>query len=242
MIYITGDTHGDFDRIGRFCHRMGTNRDDVIIILGDAGLNFHGTYNDVLRKSYVASLPVTIFAIHGNHEMRPATIPSYHLTEWRGGKVYVEDAYPNILFGKDGEFFDFDGMRAIVIGGAYSVDKFYRLANGYGWWPDEQPSDEIKREVEARLEAAGWNIDLVLSHTAPIKYEPTEVFLPFIDQSEVDKSTEIWLGEIEDKLEYKRWYCGHYHTEKAIDRIRFMYHDMIQLTDGERKAQPVDVP
>ena len=51
----------------------------------------------------------------------------YKLQEWNGGKVWVEEAYPNILFAKDGEIYDIAGMKTIVIGGAYRVDKFYRL-------------------------------------------------------------------------------------------------------------------
>lgn len=42
-------------------------------------------------------------------------------------------------------------MKTIVIGGAYSVDKFYRLSKGYNWFEDEQPSDEIKAYVESNL-------------------------------------------------------------------------------------------
>ena len=80
-------------------------------------------------------------------------------------------------------------MKSIVIGGAYSVDKFYRLAMGYKWFEDEQPSTEVKEYVESQLEKLNWNIDLVLSHTAPLRYEPVEWFLPVIDQSTVDKST-----------------------------------------------------
>lgn len=34
----------------------------------------------------------------------------------------------------------------MVIGGAYSVDKFYRLSRGMKWWPDEQSSPAIKEE------------------------------------------------------------------------------------------------
>ena len=44
-----------------------------------------------------------------------------------------------------------------------------------------------------------------------------------VDQSRVDKSTEEWLDTIEQRLDYKRWYCGHYHTEKTIDRMTFMF-------------------
>ena len=39
----------------------------------------------------------------------------------------------------------------------------------------------------------------------------------------VDKSTERWLGEIEEKLHYEKWYCGHYHTAKKIDKVEFMF-------------------
>lgn len=42
MIYITRDTHGDFDRLIRFCSRFQTTREDTMIILGDAGFNYYG--------------------------------------------------------------------------------------------------------------------------------------------------------------------------------------------------------
>ncbi|MEE1477261.1 MAG: hypothetical protein U0K11_12700, partial [Fusobacterium sp.] len=42
-------------------------------------------------------------------------------------------------------------------------------------------------------------------------------------------STEEWLQKIEDKLKYKKWYCGHFHIEKSIDKIRFAYDDIIEL-------------
>lgn len=115
----------------------------------------------------------------------------------------------------DGEIFDLEGLRHLVIGGAYSVDKFYRLARGYGWWPDEQPSQEIKDKVIQTLCSCGWQVDTVLSHTCPYQYEPQEAFLPMIDQSTVDDSTEKWLEEIEQKLRYDHWFCGHWHIDQA---------------------------
>ena len=89
MIYITGDTHGDFRNVERFCKKkIQTSKDDVLIILGDAGINYYGPEQDKRKKKYLESLPITIFAIHGNHEMRPQTIPTYHEADWNGGKVY----------------------------------------------------------------------------------------------------------------------------------------------------------
>lgn len=53
--------------------------------------------------------------------------------------------------------------------------------------------------------------------------------MPGIDQSNVDKSTEKWLGSIEERLEYSKWYCGHYHTEKKIDCLQIMFNDYAVL-------------
>lgn len=121
------------------------------------------------------------------------------------------------------------GYSCLVIGGAYSVDKRFRFQHGDCWWPDEQPSEEIKAKVERILSERSWKIDVVLSHTCPLKYEPTEAFLPTLDQSTVDTSTEEWLNTIEERLTYERWYCGHFHIEKRIAKIQFMFHDYTLL-------------
>lgn len=226
MIYITGDTHGNFKHIESFCKRMDTSTDDILIILGDAGISFYGEEYDRRKKIYLNSLPITLFCIHGNHEQRPYTISSYKEKEWHEGIVYYEEEFSSILFAKDGEIFDLDGKKTIVLGGAYSIDKYFRLLRGYPWWSDEQPSMEIKQYAEQRLEEQNWKIDIVLSHTGPLKFEPREMFLEGIDQSRVDKSTEIWLDYIENKLSYKKWYFGHYHTEKKIDKVEIKFNDI----------------
>lgn len=226
MIYITGDTHGNFTRVRNLCRVFETKKEDILIILGDAGINYYGADRDKKVKKMLENLPITIFSIHGNHEMRPKTIPTYKEVEWNGGIVYQEEKYPHLLFAKDGEIYDFEGIKAIAIGGAYSVDKEYRLQNGWGWWADEQPSEEIKARVEKALADNGNKKDVVLSHTTPLKYEPIEMFLSYVDQSKVDKSTEIWLDKIEDTIDYKKWYCGHYHTNKSIDKVRIMFEDV----------------
>lgn len=133
MIYITGDTHGRFERIEMFCERLNTKIEDILIILGDAGINFHGKHKDVLKKEFLKDLPITLFCIHGNHEQRPCTIEGYQEMSWNGGSVYFEEEYPNLLFAKDGEVFDLNGLKTIVMGGAYSIDKEMRLLYGYGW-------------------------------------------------------------------------------------------------------------
>lgn len=227
-IYLRGDTHGVFENVKQFCEEHHTSKEDILVILGDAGVNYMGL-PDRRKKEFLESLPITLLCIHGNHEMRPYTIPTYEEILWQEGIVYAEQEFPHILFAKDGEIYNLNGKRTIAIGGAYSVDKYYRLAWGYRWWQDEQPSEAIKAYVEAQLEKCGWNIDFVLSHTVPLKYEPTEAFIPQLDQSRVDKSMEQWLNTIEERLTYEAWYAGHYHIEKQIDKLEILFENYKKL-------------
>lgn len=224
MIYITGDIHGEVFRIAEAVARFNIGSEDIIVLLGDVGMNYYGNKcGDRHRKKRLNKLGVPMFCIHGNHEMRPGTIPSYHEVEWHGGAVYVEDDHPNLLFAKDGEVYDLDGQKTIVIGGAYSVDKWYRLQCDLNWFPDEQPSEEIKAKVEQKLHELGWRVDAVLTHTCPEQYIPREAFLSGVDQATVDSSTEQWLDTIAERLDYRAWFCGHWHINKRIDKMHFLF-------------------
>ena len=228
MIFLTGDTHRNFDRIEDFCSYYSEGLDDIMIILGDVGINYNGYHADWELKSYLSEIPITMFCIYGNHEMRPENISSYEEKEWNGGIVFWEPEFPNLLFAKDGEIYTLDGYKCIVIGGANSVDKHLRVLN-VNWWDDEQASEEIMAHVEERLAAENWRIDVVLSHTCPYKFMPREAFLPSSMMLSLDDTMEKWLDTIEEKLDYSRWYCGHFHTDKSDGDIKFMYYDIDEL-------------
>ena len=230
MVYITGDIHGEVARVREMVAKCDITPDDIIVLLGDVGMNYYGnTHGDQHRKKKLNSLGVQILCIHGNHEMRPGSLITYQEYQWHGGAVYAEEEFPNLLFAKDGEVYDLEGYRAIAIGGAYSVDKWYRLQRDLHWFPDEQPSDVIKARVEKKLDELGWQIDAVLTHTCPYRYIPREAFLGGINQSTVDNSTELWLDTIAEKLDYNAWYCGHWHIEKRIDQIHFLFESVEYL-------------
>ena len=228
MFYITGDMHREFTRLLYLCYANKTNNNDVLIILGDAGINYYGQSHNKLKQT-LNDLPITLFCIHGNHEQRPENIKTYKEKNFKNGIVYYEEKYPNILFAKDGEIYNFNGKKILVIGGAYSVDKEIRLLRNLGWWENEQPSEATKEKVLKILDKK-IKIDIVLTHTCPFKYLPYEVFLAGIDQAKVDQSTEKFLDIVENKLSYRKWYCGHYHTEKVIDKVEFMFQNIKELS------------
>lgn len=230
-IYLTGDTHGDVKRIVWFCEKHPfLTKDDYIIILGDAGLNYYQTINDMIAKNMLQKCPCTFICIHGNHEERPRNIASYKKVyiEALGCNCWVEDEYPNILFPEDG-LMTIYGITFLVMGGAYSVDKYYRLMHGWHWFESEQMSDEDMNRIRELVKTTN-KFDYVLSHTAPLKFEPTHLFLRGLDQSKVDKRMERFLDEIEEKISYKHWFFGHYHADEQLnDKARLMFNDFIKI-------------
>lgn len=226
--YITGDTHGNFNRIDYFCQRFETSKEDILCILGDAGINYYLNKKDYMLKQVLQDMPITFFCIHGNHEERPFNISTYITKEWNGGTVYYEEEFPNILFAKDGEIYNINGKSILVIGGAYSVDKEYRLLKGWSWFKDEQPNKEIVKYIEKQI-TKQRHFDIVLTHTCPIKTEPRHMFLPFIDQSKVDKTTGLLLQRIADWITFDNWYFGHFHGHWDNGKYHMLFEDYVEV-------------
>lgn len=221
--FVTGDLHADFSRLKDI-----PNEEDVgLIILGDAGFNFWLDGRDDHWKKKITKLyKFTIYCVRGNHEARPQSVPGM-ITLFDPsvyGGVYFQPEYPRIRYFGDYHTYIIGGYYCIVIGGAYSVDKWYRLARVgltpetndpkiSHWWTDEQLNDKEKTNCEHLLQLSP-DIDIVLSHTCPISYEPTDLFLDVVDQTKVDKSTEIWLDKLSMKFNWKVWLFGHYHADR----------------------------
>lgn len=206
-VYMTGDIHGDPIRlwsIENFCNNHKTTTDDWLICLGDVGLNYYGAKSkeEISLKNEAAKLPIKMFCIHGNHERRPIKEDGYKEIEVTEGAIQGpmlwDSRYPNQYFAIDGAVYKIQTsertLNALVCGGAYSVDKFYRLQFRANWWPDEQPNELTKGLV--RLMATRYPIDIMLTHTCPLRFEPKELFLDCIDQSTVDTSTEEFFDEL----------------------------------------------
>lgn len=247
--YITGDKHRNFDFVERFCREMKTRKKDVLIILGDAGFNYYNDERDDLLKERIKNLNITLFCLHGNKENRPANVGTYGKRNFCGSKAYYEPKYPNIFFAIDGEIYNFNGKDYFVMGGAHSVDKKLCLEKGLPYWDDEMPSLALMKYAEGRLAERGYKIHGVLTHTCPFQYLPTEVFMTTRHSAklkrtpkwklfknkkkplelDIDRTTEYWLGELEQKLDYQEWFCGHYHVDKSVDKIIMMFRDIRPL-------------
>ena len=62
MIYVTGDTHREFSRLSR----LDLTKDDMIIVLGDVGINYYLDSSDDRVKKKLSKYPCSFFFIQDN--------------------------------------------------------------------------------------------------------------------------------------------------------------------------------
>ena len=226
---VTGDTHGRV--VGRIIsmkdHLKLFQPNEVgIIILGDSGINFWLNKTDKKNKKEISKYGFNIYCVRGNHDARPEDIERMEkiYDENSKGEVYCEPEFPLIKYFIDGEEYELEGKKVLVIGGAYSVDKYWRLQNGGHWFEKEQLSPEEKEKITNKLRENEY--DIILAHTCPFSWMPTDLFLSCVDQSTVDNSMELWLEEMKYYFDNAIYLFGHYHADR-LEREKvemFYYH------------------
>ena len=146
------------------------------------------------------------------------------------GLVWIEEDFPRIKYFQDWGIYEIDGLRTLVIGGAYSVDKYWRISRGAKWFENEQLS-QIERDA-CYMSAYGRQIDLVLAHTCPLSLQPTDLFLRGLDQSTVDNTMERWMEDLFKVFNWKLFLFGHYHADRIEwPHVEQFYMEMEPLTD-----------
>ena len=236
-VFIRGDAHGDFSWLPAWCEENHTAKDDALIILGDAGIMYYGPTSDKERmlKKFIAKQPITLLCVRGNHEARPSDYTSI-CYEFLGTDPIVQDVwyfepeYPNIKYIADGTIFYLNDKKCLAIGGAYSIDKEYRLLMGWRWFANEELTDEEMCNILDKIDHQYF--DYVFTHTCPEDWQPTDLFLSGINQSKVSKRMEQFLTTVSEIIDFKHWYFGHFHADRpnmTIDKTHSGQGDVSML-------------
>lgn len=244
MIYITGDCHGGFDRFenDKFSN---LTKNDYVIICGDFGgildQNKRARY-ERKRIKQLSKMKFTTLFVDGNHENFDR-LYSYPIIEWHGGKVHKINS--SIFHLMRGEIYEIDNKKIFAFGGASchdipngildddnleKIDEYdkrhagYRI-RGYNWWDLELPTDGKLRNGLDNLCKVNNKVDYIISHCAPTSIQ--NAFNPYYPDNKLTK----YFEEIKDKVEFKKWYFGHYHKndDTTFDKFACLYEKIIEI-------------
>ena len=254
MIYITGDTHGDFRRFSNknFPIQKELTKDDYVIICGDFG----GVWDTEESECEKYNLDIlenrkyTTLFVDGNHENFDR-LYKYPVEEWHGGKVHK--IRPSVIHLMRGQVYEIEGKKFFTFGGASSHDinggilepddpdfkqkkkalnkgyKHYRI-NHVSWWKEELPTEEEMKYGLKNLAKHNNKVDYIITHCAPSSIQNDNWFVMLHKCAPQNAFTD-YLDRIKNTVEYKRWFFGHYHGTDKINKEELVYEKIIELND-----------
>jgi hypothetical protein len=227
-LFITGDVHCPIDipKLNSDLWEEGKKltKEDYLIVTGDFGLFWDASYQEIWWRRWLELKPWTTLFVDGNHENFDM-LEAYPISEMFGGKV--SKLTQSIIWLKRGEVYNIGNRKIFTFGGAMSRDKQNRVP-GKSWWFQEIPNMKDVENAEKNLDKHNWEIDIVVSHTAP--YYELRTFLPndiMVDYN-IDPTT-MMLQEFKDKLKFKEWFFGHLHIDKTEGRFNCLYDDIVEI-------------
>ena len=252
MIFITGDTHAEFERrfnTENFPEQKEMTKDDYVIICGDFGGIFDAegeTKNEKYWLDWFESRNYTLLFVDGNHENFDR-LNRYPIKEWHGGKVH--EIRPHVLHLMRGQVFTIDEKKIFAFGGARSHDigggiletddpefqkkkqelnrscKAYRV-NHISWWAQELANGEEMEEGKKNLRDNGHTVDYIITHCCSTS---TQVFVGG-SMFRPDRETD-YLEYIKKQTNYKKWFFGHYHSNRNVsDKEILIYEQIIRIS------------
>jgi hypothetical protein len=234
-ILIVGDVHGNTRFIRSYIYPVAKAAEaDVILQVGDYGFWEHTAegigFNDAVHDCAM-EYGIPWHFIRGNHDNIGLLVEKYHTEENRTDDGFFR-VRTNLLHIPDGAHWTWGGVTLAAFGGAYSIDKDYRLnlekdrerkawqresarrAAGQEphevrsfehtlWFPGEELSDD---EVTELLRDMPCTADVVLSHDK----------LPYVGPAGIKDIAECLpnqrrLQTVLRALRPKLWFHGHLH-------------------------------
>lgn len=250
MLYITGDTHGDFKRFSKKKDGNLLTKDDIIIICGDMGLLWSKDKEFQYWCNFFKEKPWLTLFIDGNHE-NFNMLEEYPIEIWNGGKIrqIVKD---KVIHLERGQIFNIDNKTFFTMGGASSKDieggildrndEFFKLKKkdlkrkhlnfrilNESWWKQELPTIDELNEGILNLKKYNNEVDYILTHcTSNIIQQKIKEIYPSKKMKE-DILTN-YFDNIENTIKFKKWYFGHYHSDIEIDNKHILcYNKLIPL-------------
>jgi predicted phosphodiesterase len=228
-LLVTGDTHGEQNRLIFMSQWIQTG--DILFEVGDFGYLFRNDkteqnfLNDI--ENFLEKKDAYIVFVDGNHDNHRA-LQELPVENWC--EAAVHKLRPRIIHVLRGEILHIRGKKIFCFGGAFSIDRAYRELNR-SYWDEELPTDNDYHNGNRNLEAAGHEVDYILTHTCPLSM----ICLLNAKHSCIEElPLQNYLDQVREQTSYKSWFFGHWHVDRYLGKnLIAIFYDLIDMESGE---------
>lgn len=205
MTKFIGDVHGKFSAYKRIIREHSNT-----IQVGDMGVGFrhwpHGEWQ--ANPPYDEMVASNAWFERGNHD-NPGVC--------RNHSRCIQDGHVQVL----------DGRVTMFIGGAYSIDKAYRIED-FSWWPEEELSQPEMYKIAEIYERV--KPQMMVTHEAPISAIKQ---IPNTYHIKDHSRTQQFLETLWNYHKPKIWVHGHHHisVDHVIEGTRFICLAELEMRD-----------
>lgn len=219
LIYITGDTHADIERLYDKSLRK-LKKDDYLIICGDFGFIWDDDKKDQKRIKKLSKLKFNILFVDGTHENFDL-LEKYKIVPFADSQARMISE--NIYHLLRGKIYSIENKNIFTFGGGESLDKEMKISQNK-WWPQELPTiDELKSSV-SELEKFNRQVDYVVSHEPPSKIKT------LINKNSNINTLNRFFDDVAKEVKFKKWFFGSTHVNKAfVDKYVSLFDEIYKL-------------
>ena len=212
MLYFTGDTHGEQERLSRSALKK-LSAGDTLIVCGDFGYIWDGSAREQKFLERLTKLRFNVCFLDGTHENFDL-IEKYPVVLFCGGKAHR--IQKNVFHLMRGQVYEIDGKSVFALGGGEPPELLLQSDEELDVYRPEIPTKEEMMEAVENLQRYGYRVNFIATH------EPPAGIRDFLTADAAPTQEISALGAFFDELtktaKFDRWYFGSLHTDKYISR------------------------
>lgn len=230
MIYITGDMHGDTERLGKTELSM-LERNDTLIVCGDFGFVWNGSTKENQFLNRLEKRKYRICFVDGKNENFDE-LNKYPVVMWNSGRVHkIRD---NVFHLMRGQIYTIENKKIFTMGGGEDPESDVSDFDDFTERKEIPSTQEMLLGV-SNLERVGYKVDYIITHEPPAKIRD---FLLLSNNKNLRVTAlGAYLDELSQQTEYKKWYFGNMHVDKFISEAYTALFKNIVCTEEKPKKK-----
>ena len=231
MLFVSGDVHGNMREIQRiidWAKNQNLTKNDYLVLLGDFLVpKFKNMSKEYDTFDFWEKFPCQVLFVDGNHE-NFEDLNKMPIETWNGGLVHKVGN--NILHLMRGQVFTIDGHKIFTMGGAKTIDRHRRI-EGVDWFREEDISYNETNIALDNLAKVNNVVDYIFTHTVGKEFISKKINKTYESPDSYSGSINNFLDYINDIINYKDWYFGHFHFDEDFEEtnLHCVYKNVIRL-------------